>query len=120
MIAFSRYTNVEGTEVAVVQVYPDAASMQAHMSVMRERSTDVYVDLLEETTNIQVFGDVSDEARVTWEEWVPLATAWQDVVCRTVPGHSRSLTFGRPSPTTGGLPLCSDTFNCGTTFVYDG
>lgn len=31
MVAFNGYVNDEGTEVAVVQVHPDTASMEFHM-----------------------------------------------------------------------------------------
>jgi hypothetical protein len=62
-IAFNGYANEEGTEVAVVQVHPDAASMELHMQVMRQHITDAYESLLEETTSIQVFGHLSEAAR---------------------------------------------------------
>jgi hypothetical protein len=63
MIAFNAYANEAGTEVAVVQVHPDAASMELHMQVVREHITSAYEELLEETTSIQVFGEFSDPAR---------------------------------------------------------
>ena len=63
MVAFNGYANDEGTEVAVVQVHPDAASMEFHMQVVREHIEHAYEELLEETTNIQVFGELSDAAR---------------------------------------------------------
>jgi hypothetical protein len=56
MIAFNSYANEEGTEVAVVQLHPDAASMELHMQVVREHISQAYEELLEETTSIQVFG----------------------------------------------------------------
>ena len=63
MIAFNSYANQEGTEVAVVQVHPDAASMELHMQVVQEHITHAYEELLEETTSIQVFGELSESAR---------------------------------------------------------
>ena len=63
MVAFNGYANDEGTEVAVVQVHPDAASMEFHMQVVRKHITHAYEELLEETTSIQVFGELSDAAR---------------------------------------------------------
>ena len=63
MISFNSYANDEGTEVAVVQVHPDASSMELHMQVVREHITQAYEDLLEETTSIQVYGELSDAAR---------------------------------------------------------
>ena len=63
IIAFNGYRNDDGTEVAVVQVHPDVASMQTHMQVAHQHITHAYEELLGETTSIQVFGDLSDEAR---------------------------------------------------------
>ena len=63
MIAFNGYANEDGTEVAVVQLHPDAASMELHMEVVREHITQAYEELLEETTSIQVFGELSEAAR---------------------------------------------------------
>jgi len=67
LIAFNSYANEDGTEVAVVQVHPDAASMELHMNVVREHITQAYEDLLEETTSIQVFGELSEAARAMME-----------------------------------------------------
>jgi quinol monooxygenase YgiN len=63
LIAFNGYVNDEGTEVAVVQVHPDAASLELHMQVAREHITHAYEELLDETTSIQIFGELSDAAR---------------------------------------------------------
>jgi hypothetical protein len=56
LIAFNEYVNEDGTEVAVVQVHPDAASMAFHMEVIAERAAAAYAETLEATTSIQVFG----------------------------------------------------------------
>ena len=63
MIAFNAYASEDGREVAVVQLHPDAASMELHMSVVREHITTAYEELLEETTSIQVLGELSEAAR---------------------------------------------------------
>jgi len=60
MISFNSYANEQGTEVAVVQLHPDASSMELRMQVVREHITQADADLLEETTSIQVFGELSD------------------------------------------------------------
>jgi hypothetical protein len=60
LIAFNEYVNEDGTEVGVVQVHPDAASMEFHMHVIRERAARAYAETLEATTSIQVFGTPSD------------------------------------------------------------
>jgi len=59
LIAFNEYTNEEGTEVAVVQVHPDADSMAFHMELIAERAASAYADTIDATTNIQVFGTPS-------------------------------------------------------------
>jgi hypothetical protein len=63
MMGFNGYSNEDGAEVAVVQIHPDVASLQIHMQVVREHITNAYEELLDETTSIQVFGELSDEAR---------------------------------------------------------
>jgi hypothetical protein len=56
LIAFNEYANNEGTEVAVVQVHPDADSMVLHMELIAERAASAYAETIEATTSIQVFG----------------------------------------------------------------
>ena len=60
LIAFNEYVNKEGTEVAVVQVHPDADSMAFHMGVVAERAAAAYAETVDATTSIQVFGMPSD------------------------------------------------------------
>jgi hypothetical protein len=60
LIAFNEYANGEGTEVAVVQVHPDADSMVFHMKLIAERAASAYADTIDATTNIQVFGTPGD------------------------------------------------------------
>jgi hypothetical protein len=57
LIAFNEYVNETGDEVTVVQIHPDAASMEAHMEIVRERAQQAYAETLEATVRIQVFGD---------------------------------------------------------------
>jgi len=60
LLAFNEYANDEGTEVAVVQVHPDAASMAFHMEVVAERAASAYAETIDATTGIQVFGTPSE------------------------------------------------------------
>jgi hypothetical protein len=60
LIAFNEYANDEGTEVAVVQVHPDADSMVFHMELIAERAASAYADIIDATTSIQVFGTPSN------------------------------------------------------------
>ena len=56
LIAFNEYVSEAGDEVTVVQVHPDAASMEAHMEIVRERAQQAYAETLDATVRIQVFG----------------------------------------------------------------
>jgi hypothetical protein len=60
LIAFNEYVNETGDEVTVVQVHPDAASMEAHMEIVRERASQAYAETLDATVRIQVFGQPTD------------------------------------------------------------
>jgi hypothetical protein len=59
LLAFNEYVNEAGTEVAVVQVHPDADSMAFHMALVAERAAAAYAETVEATTGIQVFGTPS-------------------------------------------------------------
>jgi hypothetical protein len=56
LLAFNEYANEEGTEVGVVQVHPDAESMEFHMKTVAERAARAYAETLEATIGIQVYG----------------------------------------------------------------
>ena len=60
VIAFNEYVNDDGTEVAVVQIHPDAESMAFHMEVITERAVAAYAATVDATTSIQVFGTPSN------------------------------------------------------------
>jgi hypothetical protein len=60
LIAFNEYASEDGTEVGVVQVHPDAESMELHMETVAARASRAYAETLEATTSIQVFGAPSD------------------------------------------------------------
>ena len=57
LIAFNEYVNEAGDEVTVVQVHPDAESMEAHMRIVRDRAQEAYAQTLDATVRIQVFGE---------------------------------------------------------------
>jgi hypothetical protein len=61
VIAFNEYVNEAGNEVAVVQVHPDPASLEAHLAIVGERARAAYADTLEATVRVQVFGEPSEE-----------------------------------------------------------
>jgi hypothetical protein len=60
LIAFNEYADDDGEEVAVVQIHPDAESMEFHMGVVAERAARAYAETVEATASIQVFGTPSD------------------------------------------------------------
>jgi hypothetical protein len=60
MLAFNEYVNADGTEVVVVQVHADTASMEAHMGIVQERAQQAYAETLDQTVSIQVFGTPSE------------------------------------------------------------
>src|SRR3954454_5404448 len=60
LLAFNEDINAAGTEGTVVQVHPDAASMEFHMNVVGERAAQAYAETLDATTQVQVFGTPSD------------------------------------------------------------
>jgi hypothetical protein len=60
LLAFNVFANEEGTEIAGVQIHPDADSMLSHMQVMREQITMAYDEYIEATTAIQVYGPPND------------------------------------------------------------
>ena len=57
LIAFNEYVNEAGDEVTVVQVHPDAESMEAHVRIVRDRAQEAYAQTLDATVRIQVFGE---------------------------------------------------------------
>jgi len=44
LLAFNEYANEDGTEVGVVQIHPDAASMEFHMGVVADRAARAYAE----------------------------------------------------------------------------
>jgi hypothetical protein len=60
LIAFNEYVSEAGDEVTVVQVHPDAASMEAHMEIVRDRAMQAYAETLDATVRVQVFGEPTE------------------------------------------------------------
>ena len=68
LIAFNEYVNDNGTEVTVVQVHPDAASMQNHLGTIGERAAQAYAETLDATVAIQIYGPVDPQMLATMRE----------------------------------------------------
>lgn len=59
LIAFNVYLDEAGTRLAAVQVHPDPASMEHHLSVISDHLTEGF-DYLESTDGQQVYGPPSE------------------------------------------------------------
>lgn len=60
VLAFNEYFDNERNEVTVVQVHPDARSMEAHLAIVADRAAQAYAETVDATVGIQVFGPPSD------------------------------------------------------------
>jgi hypothetical protein len=60
VIGFNEYVNEAGDEATVVQIHPDAASLEKHMSVIADHARRAYEETLDRTVRIQVFGHLPD------------------------------------------------------------
>jgi hypothetical protein len=92
LLAFNEYANEEGTEVAVVQVHPDADSMVFHMELIAEHAASAYADTIDATTGIQVFGSPGNIATEMLRRH-----AGADVPLSIKPYHLGGFTRLRPS-----------------------
>ena len=59
LLHFGFCTNEEGTELTVVQVHPDPASMAFHMQVIAEHMVQAY-EYLGATVSHQLYGSLND------------------------------------------------------------
>ncbi|MBI3972481.1 MAG: hypothetical protein HY332_14465 [Chloroflexi bacterium] len=59
VLAINAYVNEDGTEATIVQVHPDAASLEHHHQVAHEHTERAH-QFLDATTSIQVYGKPSD------------------------------------------------------------
>ena len=55
LLHFGFYFDEDGSEVSVVQVHPDAASMAFHMQVIREHLVGAY-EFLDTSKSVQIYG----------------------------------------------------------------
>jgi hypothetical protein len=60
VLGFNEYVNEAGDEVTVVQIHPDAASLEKHLGVIADRARHAYEETLDRTVRIQVFGELPD------------------------------------------------------------
>ena len=61
LLAFNAYANAETSQLSVVQVHPDEASMFRHMSLIPGHVAQAYTDYLEPGGSYQIFGTPGTE-----------------------------------------------------------
>jgi quinol monooxygenase YgiN len=66
VIAFHGFVNEDGTEMTIIQVHPDTASMDVHMQVLRDKLGEHVARALEpeliEPTRVEYYGTSSESA----------------------------------------------------------
>jgi hypothetical protein len=60
LLAVNAYVNEEGTEAAIVQVHPDAASIKQYWQVVHQHTGRALRQFIDATTTFQVYGTPSD------------------------------------------------------------
>lgn len=60
LIAFHEFLSADGTEVDYVQIHPDAASFEHHLTVV-ESAQQAYQNTLEATTAIRIYGTPTEQ-----------------------------------------------------------
>jgi quinol monooxygenase YgiN len=68
MIAFHCFLDEDGTKLTVVQVHPDAASMEFHLKVNAKHFTTAF-DYLEPEMSEQVYGPISEKLAAELAKW---------------------------------------------------
>jgi hypothetical protein len=61
LLAFHEYVDEASSEVTIIQVHPDASSMELHLQLVRERAAQAFQQTLVQTTRVQVLGTPSEE-----------------------------------------------------------
>jgi hypothetical protein len=59
-LAVNAYVNGEGTEVAIVQVHPDGASIKEYWKMVHQHTGRELAQFLDAPTSTQVYGDAGD------------------------------------------------------------
>jgi hypothetical protein len=68
VLAFREYLNEAGDEVTVVQIHPDAESLEFHLGLIAEHARRAYEETLDRTLRIQVFGDLPESVAAALRE----------------------------------------------------
>ena len=94
IFAFHGFVNEDGTEMTIIQVHPDAASMEFHMQVLRDKLGEHVAralgpDLIE-PRHIEYYGPPSDSALAMDRQIPGLAV---DIKPMHVAGFTRTTTL---------------------------
>jgi hypothetical protein len=101
VIAFNEYVNDAGDEVSVVQVHPDAASMEAHMEIVRERARAAYA--LTRSTRLYASRCSAGRRRRSWRSSVSKqAAGWRSGSTGSTSGASPAQEAGFAQAAGGG------------------
>jgi hypothetical protein len=68
VLGFNEYVSEAGDEVTVVQIHPDAASLEKHLGVIADHARRAYEETLDRTVRIQVFGELPDSIATALRE----------------------------------------------------
>jgi hypothetical protein len=86
LISFNVYLDEQGTKLSVVQVHPDADSMEWHMKVISEHLTSSF-EYLGSTVSEQAFGEATAPLSSTLRQW-----AEPGVPVTFMPAHAAGFT----------------------------
>ncbi len=86
LISFNVYLDESGTKLSVVQVHPDADSMELHMKVISEHLTNSF-EYLDATESEQIYGQPTASLSSMLEQW-----AEPGVPIATMPAHEAGFT----------------------------
>lgn len=86
LIAFHFYLDQAGTKGSVVQVHPDAASMEFHMRLIAEHLSGAF-EVIDKIVSDQYFGAMTDSLAETLSQWES-----PEVVTTKMPVHGSGFT----------------------------
>jgi len=86
MIAFHFFLDEAGSKGSVVQVHPDAASMEFHMQLIAEHLSGAF-DVIDAIESEQYFGPMTDSLAQTLAQWES-----PSVVTTKMPVHEAGFT----------------------------
>jgi hypothetical protein len=92
VLAINAYVNADGTELAIVQVHPDAASMEHHAHVVHTQGRSL-TEFVHATTSVQIYGTPSDRIQARARQHAASGAALS-IKAEHVGGFTRLATAG--------------------------